>query len=78
MAGLGDCGDYYDLVNYAPGLKTLDINADGTLVEVFCDDDGWTVIQSRGQFGNPIDLFYRNFQAYMRGFGIAGATYPVP
>ncbi len=35
-------------------------------------DDGWTVIQSRGQFGNPVDYFHRNFKSYQDGFGVPG------
>ena len=43
-----------------------------TLTPVYCDEDGWTVIQSRGQFGNPIDYFYRYWEDYAAGFGEPG------
>ncbi|KAH9377323.1 hypothetical protein HPB48_016051 [Haemaphysalis longicornis] len=33
------------------------------------DNGGWTVIQRRGQFGNPVYYFYRNWTEYARGFG---------
>ncbi len=44
----------------------------GVTAKVFCVDDGWTVIQSRGQFGNPVDYFHRNFTSYQDGFGVPG------
>ena len=37
-----------------------------------CVDDGWTVIQARGQFGNPTDFFWKTYQEYEEGFGEAG------
>ena len=37
-----------------------------------CVDDGWTVIQSRGQFGNAENYFNRSFQEYVNGFGETG------
>lgn len=40
---------------------------------VYCDMDtdggGWTVIQRRGQYGNDVYYFYRNWTEYARGFG---------
>ena len=39
---------------------------------VYCTEDGWTVIQSRGQFGNPIDYFFRGWDEYEKGFGTPG------
>ena len=33
------------------------------------DEGGWTVIQRRGQFGNPEDYFYRKWNDYFHGFG---------
>ena len=40
---------------------------------MFCDnaDDGggWTVIQRRGDYGDPQDSFYRNWTEYKKGFG---------
>nr|XP_054923500.1 techylectin-5A-like isoform X2 [Dermacentor andersoni] len=40
---------------------------------VYCDMDtdggGWTVIQRRGQFGNRVYYFYRNWKEYAAGFG---------
>ncbi|WP_407809616.1 fibrinogen-related protein, partial [Staphylococcus aureus] len=40
---------------------------------VYCDmdtdGDGWTVIQRRGDFKNPVDYFYKNWTDYQMGFG---------
>ena len=65
-----DCSDYELKGNYTPGVKQICIG--GRSVEVYCDNDGWTVFQSRGQFGNPIDYFYRNWTEYENGFGEPG------
>ena len=40
--------------------------------QVYCDPEGWTVIQSRGQFKNRIDYFYRDWDEYLKGFGTPG------
>ena len=42
------------------------------LFDVYCTEDLWTVIQSRGQFGNPEDYFYREWDDYEQGFGVPG------
>ena len=41
-------------------------------VDVHCLEEGWTVIQSRGQFGNPTDYFYKGWTDYVNGFGNPG------
>ena len=46
---------------------------DSKLVQ--CTSDGWTVIMSRGQFGNPVDYFDRDWEEYEAGFGEPGLTY---
>jgi hypothetical protein len=40
--------------------------------KVYCDAEGWTVIQSRGQYDNSIYYFLRDWEAYEKGFGQAG------
>ena len=41
-----------------------------TLVQ--CDPEGWTVFQSRGQFNNGDNHFFRDWASYKIGFGTAG------
>jgi hypothetical protein len=41
-------------------------------VEVFCDDEGWTVVQSRGENVITDNFFYRGWEQYKAGFGMAG------
>ncbi|XP_049519498.1 techylectin-5A-like [Dermacentor silvarum] len=47
--------------------------------KVYCDMDtdggGWTVIQHRGQYGNPVYYFYRNWTEYANGFGNPAEEY---
>ncbi|XP_077510942.1 techylectin-5A-like isoform X1 [Amblyomma americanum] len=46
---------------------------------VYCDMDtdggGWTVFQKRGQFGNSVYHFYRNWTEYANGFGDPSGEY---
>ncbi len=44
----------------------------GKTTKAKCLDGGWTVIQSRGQFGNPTQYFYREWGEYVQGFGTPG------
>jgi len=41
------------------------------------DDNGfgWTVLQKRGDFGNPKKYFLRGWKAYKNGFGDLGKDY---
>jgi hypothetical protein len=42
-------------------------------MSVPCTEDGWTVIQSRGQFNNPKDYFsLKKWNDYVAGFGTIG------
>ncbi len=66
-----DCGYYYEHLNQTGGVKTILIH--GQLVQTYCTEDGWTVIQSRGQFGNPKDFFSAKLWTdYVAGFGTPG------
>ena len=58
---------------YREGVKTIHIN--GNPIQVHCDNDGYTTIQSRGQFGNPQDYFYRDWASYLKPFGSPGKEF---
>ncbi len=59
--------------SYKEGIKTIYIK--NQPVEIYCDEDGYTTIQSRGQFGNPEDYFYRNWTNYLYPFGTPGEEF---
>ena len=59
--------------HYTSGVKSILVNHRS--IRVYCDDDGFTTIQSRGQFGNPEDYFFRNWDAYLQQFGTAGKEF---
>ena len=69
-----DCSDLYARPGYYPGVKPLGMNPENksVAVHVACDAEGWTVIQSRGQFGSPVDYFLRGWDEYVQGFGEPG------
>ena len=39
-----------------------------SIIKAYCEN-GWTVFQIRGQFGNPTDFFNKSFTEYEDGFG---------
>ena len=70
-----DCSNARDQMgsNYKAGLHTINIT--GRMVGVRCDEDGWTVMQARGQYGNPATFFYRGWKDYVEGFGDIGTMF---
>jgi len=66
-----DCYDVKENGFNLPGIYELEIDS-STKVKAFCDVQGYTVIQSRGQFGNPKDYFSGNWNKYKMGFGVPG------
>ena len=71
-----DCHEVYEAGLPLPGVYTIYPN-EFTSVEVYCIEEGWTVIQSRGQFGNPQDYFERLWDDYVVGFGQPGMSFRV-
>ena len=77
-----DCYDGYLKLkpkhSFEPGVYKIFQNPDGLLLSpnlytsAYCLEDGWTVIQSRGQFGNPADYFNKTWAEYKAGFGTPG------
>ena len=66
-----DCYEVKEAGLSLPGTYDLQIDPD-TTSKAFCEVDGWTVIQSRGQYGNAQDYFYKNWNDYKEGFGVPG------
>ena len=48
---------------YFTNFRWYEINID------FIDGGGWTVLQQRGDNGNPEDFFYKYWADYEQGFG---------
>ena len=71
-----DCADIKEAMGerFSAGTHKIKISDgyDFESVPVYCDSDGWTVIQSRGQHGNNIDYFFRKWAEYRVGFGEPG------
>ena len=56
------------------GVKSIYLNS--VKVSAKCSAGGWTVIQSRGQFGNPTNYFNTKLWAdYVNGFGTPGNSF---
>ena len=66
-----DCYDVFLANQTLPGVYTIQPDSEHEF-NAFCLPDGWTTIQSRGQFGNPEDFFLRNWVDYVNGFGEPG------
>ncbi|XP_065301838.1 techylectin-5A-like [Dermacentor albipictus] len=74
------CTDLFLAGQTVSGLYKIFLgNDDVTGKVVYCDMDtdggGWTVIQRRGQFGNSVYYFYRNWTEYATGFGNPAKEY---
>ena len=54
-----------------PGVYRLKIDSE-TIIVAYCDEDGYTTIQSRCQCNNTKDYFNKLWLEYQVGFGIAG------
>ena len=68
-----DCGDIFKSGQKEPGNYDIFIRGEKeNKVSVACMEEGWTVIQSRGQFGNPQDYFFKGWTDYVDGFGVPG------
>lgn len=69
-----DCEDVrkHKFGDNAIGIQEISIVSGEPAAKVECDPEGWTVFQSRGQFGNSKYYFLRDWEAYEKGFGQAG------
>ena len=66
-----DCYDVHQQNKLLPGIYPIQVDAQ-TTVNVSCLASGWTVFQSRGQYGNPADYFFKGWSDYETGFGTPG------
>nr|XP_054923522.1 techylectin-5A-like isoform X3 [Dermacentor andersoni] len=74
------CSDLLRAGQRNSGVYTIFHQAAGPAGQsVYCDmktdGGGWTVIQRRGQFGNSVYHFYRNWTEYANGFGDPSQEY---
>lgn len=75
-----DCADLYAAGQKHSGIYNI-FPTEGSTggVFVYCDMEsdggGWTVIQRRGLFGNPVYYFYKDWEAYASGFGDPAKEY---
>ena len=69
-----DCYDAYKSGHSLPAILTLQPDPSSTQSKFVanCLPGGWTVIQSRGQFSNPVDYFQKDWNDYVQGFGFPG------
>ena len=73
---IGDCEEYTSRQNKdSKSGSVQSINIQRKQVKTYCTFDGWTVIQSRGQFNNSKDFFSNKFwDDYKAGFGTPGIS----
>ncbi|XP_040061928.3 techylectin-5A-like [Ixodes scapularis] len=74
-----DCSDLQRAGQINSGVYVIFPTTDSFGVAVYCDmateGGGWTTIQKRGQFGNSVYYFYRNWTEYTQGFGDPNKEY---
>ena len=71
-----DCYDVHQQNKPLPGVYPIQVDAQ-TTVNVSCLASGWTVFQSRGQYGNPTDYFFKGWSDYEAGFGEPGKIHTI-
>nr|ABB77209.1 carcinolectin-5C [Carcinoscorpius rotundicauda] len=68
-----DCSTIYKQGNRTSGIYEVWPQFLNHHVPVFCDMDtaggGWTLLQRRGDFGEPVENFFRTWEGYKSGFG---------
>ncbi|KAL1477008.1 hypothetical protein MTO96_017874 [Rhipicephalus appendiculatus] len=74
------CSDLLRYGQHKSGVfRIYHLKAFRTGQDVYCDMEadggGWTVIQRRGQFGNRVFNFYRDWNEYAQGFGSPNQEY---
>ena len=69
-----DCFEAHERKLSLPQFYQLDsVSANYNIPKVQCLEEGWTVIQSRGPYGNPRDFFFtKKWEDYAKGFGKSG------
>ena len=72
-----DCYDLYNRFGVKSGVYSIKVDKN-TTTYAYCMDEGWTVIQSRGDFSNGITYFARDWAEYKAGFGTPGNFFHLP